>query len=30
MIAMFKKMGYELDRHLFNPTSWSKLFKLCL
>ena len=28
-IAMFKKMGYELDRHLFNPTSWSKLFKLC-
>jgi 2-polyprenyl-3-methyl-5-hydroxy-6-metoxy-1,4-benzoquinol methylase len=29
-IAMFKKLGYELDRHLFAPTSWSKLFKLCL
>jgi 2-polyprenyl-3-methyl-5-hydroxy-6-metoxy-1,4-benzoquinol methylase len=29
-VAMFKKLGYELDRHLFAPTSWSKLFKLCL
>jgi 2-polyprenyl-3-methyl-5-hydroxy-6-metoxy-1,4-benzoquinol methylase len=28
-IEMFKKIGYELDRHLFNPTSWSKLFKIC-
>jgi 2-polyprenyl-3-methyl-5-hydroxy-6-metoxy-1,4-benzoquinol methylase len=29
-VAMFKKLGYELDRHLFAPTSWSKLFKICL
>ena len=29
-IVMFKRMGYELDRHLFAPTSWSKLFKICL
>jgi 2-polyprenyl-3-methyl-5-hydroxy-6-metoxy-1,4-benzoquinol methylase len=28
-VTMFKRMGYELDRHLFNPTSWSKLFKIC-
>ena len=29
-VLMFKKMGYELDRHLFYPTVYSKLFKLCL
>jgi len=29
-VLMFKRMGYELDRHLFYPTVYSKLFKLCL
>lgn len=29
-VLMFNRMGYELDRHLFYPTVYSKLFKLCL
>lgn len=29
-VLMFKRMSYELDRHLFYPTVYSKLFKLCL
>ena len=29
-VLMFNRMGYQLDRHLFYPTVYSKLFKLCL
>ena len=29
-VLMFNRMGYQLDMHLFYPTVYSKLFKLCL